>query len=314
MKNKITIGTRGSELALWQSSFVARILKTRFPGLETRILKIKTRGDKILDAPLSRIGDKGLFTKELDHALLNKKIDLAVHSLKDIPTRIPEGLHLSSVTEREDVRDVFIPHPDYPGMKFNDVPLSGTIATGSLRRRCQLLSMRPDLEIGEIRGNLNSRFEKLRKSSWHGMILAHAGVIRLGYQERISEIFPAERFLPAVGQGALGIIIRQTDTELNTMLSSINHGNTCKATFAERALLRRLEGGCQIPIGAFAVINDHTLTLNALVGDLEGKKVFRDTLSGPVDHYEQLGTQLGDQLLQQGAGKILQEIRKLSEP
>lgn len=311
-RTTVIIGTRGSELALWQSDHIAGTLKRLFPALQVEIKKIKTTGDKILDSPLSKIGDKGLFTKELDRALLDDEIDLAVHSLKDIPTQIPDGLTIAAITEREDVRDVFIPHPLQPALTLKDIPHGGEVATGSLRRRSQLLNYRPDLNIVDIRGNLNTRIEKLKNSSWHGMILAYAGVVRLGWKEIIGEILPTSIFLPAVGQGALGIISRKNDADILSLLQPFNHQPTRVATVAERSLLRRLEGGCQIPIGAHGVVADGQLTLDALVGDLAGTTIIRRTLSGKSEDCEKIGTELADQLLQLGADKILNEIRKMS--
>jgi hydroxymethylbilane synthase len=311
VKRTIFVGTRSSELALWQSEFIKNRIKEYWPDQDIQIVKIKTSGDKILDAPLSKIGDKGLFTKELDIALLEKKIDLAVHSLKDIPTQIPDGLKLSCITEREDVRDVFIPHPSHPGTKIADIPTGGTVATGSLRRRCQLLYQRPDLKVVDIRGNLNSRMEKLKNSNWNGMILAYAGVRRLGWEKSIGEILPVSQFLPAVGQGALGIITRDEDTELGEILSPINHYDTYRETLAERALLRYLEGGCQIPIGAYGKLEGSHIRLQAMVGDLNGKTIIKNSHSGPAEKFEETGIGLAVLLIKMGAGLILNEIRNL---
>jgi hydroxymethylbilane synthase len=309
-KPKIIIGTRGSELALWQSNQVATLLREKLPAMLVEIKKIRTTGDRILDAPLSKIGDKGLFTKELDNALLSGEIDIAVHSLKDIPTMIPAGLSIAAILEREDVRDVFIPNPGQPMTRLEEVPRGAAIATGSLRRRCQLLNHRPDLQIVEVRGNLNTRIEKLRYSSWHGMILAYAGVIRLGWKQIIGEVLPTSYLLPAVGQGAIGIITRNDNTAVIPLVNLLNHQPTRMATLAERAMLRHLEGGCQIPIGAHGVLSGNELTLHALVGDISGKKIIRDSLTRPADDPEGIGVQLGNRLLQQGADKILEEIRK----
>jgi hydroxymethylbilane synthase len=311
-KSKLIIGTRGSTLALWQSNHIAGLLKKKFPGLAIEIINIKTTGDKILDAPLSKIGDKGLFTKELDTALINKEADIAVHSLKDIPTQIPDELTIAAICEREDVRDIFIPHPDRPGLTLKNIPQGGTVATGSLRRRSQLLNFRPDLEIAEIRGNLDTRINKLKESEWSGMLLAYAGVARLGLKNIIGEIISPSIVLPAVGQGAIGIMTRKEDGAIIKLLESINHQPTWIATLAERALLRRLEGGCQIPIGAHGIIVGNHLTIHAMVGDLQGIRVVRDRISGDADKYEKLGIELAERLISKGAGKILDEIRKIS--
>ncbi len=306
---KIIIGTRGSELALWQARHVGELLKSRFPDIDVEIKKVKTTGDKILDSPLSKIGDKGLFTKELDIALLEKEIDIAVHSLKDIPTEISEELIISAVLRREDVRDIFIPNPRSPHRKMKDIPVGGEVATGSLRRRCQLLHLRPDLTIKEIRGNLNTRINKLTESSWTGMILAYAGVSRLGMKDVIGEIIPVSVILPAVGQGAIGILSRRNDPSILSIVNSLDHEPTHIATFAERALLRHLEGGCQIPIGAYAAMTGNHLSVQAIVGDLKGEELIRDSVSGASDDYENLGIQLAEKLIEKGAGKILDEIR-----
>ena len=255
---KIVIGTRGSELALWQSNWIAAELRRLHPSFAIETTVIKTTGDKILDSPLSKIGDKGLFTKEIENALLDDSIDLAVHSLKDVPTKLAGGLMIGAITEREDVRDVFISHPKKNYRSFDAVPKNGTIATGSLRRRCQLLNLRPDLQIVEIRGNLKTRRTKLAESDWDGMLLAKAGVTRLGWTEMISEILSPTAILPAVGQGALAIEIRSDDSSLLAAIEPLNHLPTVQATDGERALLRFLEGGCQIPIGTYGRIESGT--------------------------------------------------------
>ncbi len=310
---KIVIGTRGSELALWQTPHVSSLLQSRFDGLEIEIKKVKTTGDKILDAPLSKIGDKGLFTKELDIALMEGEADIAVHSMKDIPTQIPEALTIAAVLEREDVRDIFIPNPGNPGLKLSEIPKRSEVATGSLRRRCQLLSLRPDLKIREVRGNLNTRISKLNDSSWSGMILAYAGITRLGMKNIIGEIIPLSVMLPAVGQGAIGIIARKNDPSVTAFLKELDHNITRIAVEAERAVLRRLEGGCQIPIGAHAEIDGNSITINALVGNLNGTQIIRDSISGKTVNHQELGTRLAEKLIGRGAGKILGEIRKQAE-
>ena len=239
MKNNetIVIGTRSSDLALWQTQWVADELRKLYPRISVEITKVKTTGDKILDAPLSKIGDKGLFTKELEVALLEHRIDLAVHSLKDVPTVVPEGLLLGAVCKREDVRDVFVAHPQKPYKSLSDVPRGGTIATGSLRRKSQLLHHRPDLTIADIRGNLATRTQKLKDSQWDGMLLARAGLIRLGWSSMITETLEPTFILPAVGQGALAIEIRVNDQRLAKLLEPLNHEQTMQATAAERRWL-----------------------------------------------------------------------------
>lgn len=309
-KKQMTIGSRGSQLALWQSASVQASLREFFPDWEINIETIATTGDKILDSPLAAIGDKGLFTKELEHALLQKRIDLAVHSLKDVATNLPDGLTLAAITAREDVRDVFIAHPRKGYRRLDDVPKGGAIATGSLRRRCQLLNWRPDLRIVDLRGNLNTRFARLEESEWDGMILARAGVVRLGFEQRIRENLPVERMVPAVGQGALAIECRADDRELIQMLRRLSSKATTYATNGERALLRRLEGGCQVPIGAYGRIEENVFHLNAMIGSVDGKRILRGKIHGGPETAGELGTQLAELLLKSGAKEILDEIRR----
>ena len=311
-RSTIVIGTRGSELALWQTKWVQQELAKRHPSIKIEVQIIKTQGDKILDSPLSKIGDKGLFTKELDRALLDHRIDLAVHSLKDIPTHVEEGLTIAAFCEREDVRDVFISHPKKKHARLADVPIHGTIATGSLRRRCQLLRIRPDLTIAEIRGNLGTRIEKLNASSWDGMILAKAGLTRLGHSELIAEILSPTSFLPAVGQGALAIETRGKDDLVSQLVQPLDHISTRQSTLGERALLRRLEGGCQIPIGTYGRIENGRFRLDAIIGSLDGKRSVRSSIEGSPDNSEQLGVSLAERLLSDGGEAILDEIRHLS--
>jgi hydroxymethylbilane synthase len=312
MSNSICIGTRGSELALWQTNHVRSLLGTRFPDLTVDVQVIKTTGDKILDSPLAKIGDKGLFTKELEIALLEGKIDLAVHSCKDIPTEIPDGLIISAILEREDVRDVFIANSKNRNIAFKNIPKNSAVATGSLRRKCQLLNNRPDLQIVDIRGNLNTRMKKLDESDWAGMILAKAGVTRLGWSERISDVLPFEIMLPAVGQGALAIEIRKSDKRTEEILRTIHHAPTASAVIAERALLRHLEGGCQIPIGAYGLIQGNKIRLEAVIGSLDGKQIIRGARTGSILSAEQIGIELAEELLSQGGKEILDKIRQAS--
>jgi len=316
MKNKsVRIGSRGSELALWQARWVAGELVRRHRGLDVSVSVIRTKGDKILDSPLSAMGDKGLFTREIEHALLRGEIDIAVHSLKDLPTALPDGLALGAICRREDVRDVFIPHPSNPVRTLVDQPRGATIATGSLRRKCQLLSFRSDFAIADIRGNLNTRLAKLDQSSWEGMVLAKAGVVRLGWESRIGETIEPEVILPAVGQGALAVETRSDDRRIAGLVKPLEHEPTRRAAEAERALLAGLQGGCQVPIGAYARIEldargDRTLTLSAMVGSLDGTAIVRGRTHGTPEDAGMLGGRLADTLRQAGAGKILDEIRQ----
>lgn len=310
MKNRqIVIGTRGSELALWQSNHVRDSLLKKYPRLNIDLHIIKTLGDKVLDSPLSKIGDKGLFTKEIENALLRKEIDLAVHSLKDLPTKLPNGLRIGAISEREDPRDVFIPHSKKKYTTLNELPHSARIATGSLRRKAQLLHFRPDIQIVDIRGNLNTRIKKLDESDWDGIILAGAGVRRLGWDSRISQLIPYEIILPAVGQGALAIEVREDDESILDILKPLQDMPTTRAVLGERALLRHLEGGCQIPIGALGTVDSDSFTLTAVIGSLNGKKIIRGSISGKPQDSERLGAELAQKLLNQGGKEILEEIR-----
>jgi len=307
-RRAVTIGTRGSQLALWQAEWVKRELESRFPGLVAEIDIIKTTGDKILDSPLSKIGDKGLFTKEIEQALLDGRVAIAVHSLKDLPTRLPKGLRIGAITKREDVRDVFIAHPAKPRL-FEELPQGARVATGSLRRTCQLKSWRPDLEIIDLRGNLNTRFAKLDASDWDGMILARAGVVRLGFERRISDLLPLERVLPAVGQGALAIEIREGDADTLRMVKELASPAATAATLGERAFLRYLEGGCQVPIGTYGRIEENVFRLDAMIGSLDGTSVVRGVIHGSPEDSESLGERLAKTLYASGGKALLEKIR-----
>ena len=302
------IGSRGSRLALWQAEHVKAKLEGVHPGLDVEIRILHTTGDRITDVPLAKIGDKGLFTKELDRAVLSGEVDSAVHSLKDVPTRLPEGLGLGAVLEREDPRDVFLPGPDRP-TTLADLPEGAIIGTSSLRRRAQLLHYRPDFRVRDLRGNLDTRFARLREGSYDGVLLARAGVLRLGMESAVGEVLDPPTWLPAVGQGALGVAIREDDTRIRELLAPLNHAPTAATTAAERAFLRELEGGCQIPIGALAKIADGELRLEGLVAAIGGDPLLRGDASGPLAEAERIGRGLAHSLLEQGAGEILAEIR-----
>jgi len=303
---KLTIGSRGSELALWQTNFTKGALEARFPNAEFDIRIIKTKGDAVLDTALSKIGDKGLFTKEIETALINSDIDLAVHSLKDLPTAQPAGLKIGAVSKRETPNDVFI---SKNFASIGDLPPGARVATGSLRRKSQLLAFRPDLEIVEIRGNVPTRIEKFLASDLDGMILAYAGVHRLGLDAHIKQIIPTDILLPAVGQGVMAVEIRETDEETATMLDAVNDSETAACITAERAFLRRLEGGCQVPIGAFAVLENDEIFLQGFVGSLDGRRVIRDAMRGAKDEADGLGLMLAEKCLEAGAAQILSEAR-----
>ncbi len=305
-KNKLIIGSRGSELALWQAKFVKRELERKNKNLSVEIKIINTKGDKILDVALSKIGDKGLFTKELENELLKGSIDIAVHSLKDLQTELSAGLKLAAVTKRHPVEDVLIARKK--GTKLKDLHEGVIVATGSLRRRSQLLHIRPDIKIEELRGNVPTRIKKFLESNWDAIILARAGVERLKLNKYISAIIKVDEILPAVGQGALGIEIRSDNKFAEKVLKSIHHDATYKAVLAERALLKRLEGGCQVPIGAYAQLKPGGLYLDAVVGSIDGSITFRKKMRGSKDNPEKLGKKLAGDLLKAGASKILKDI------
>lgn len=307
-KQKIIIGSRGSELALWQSGFVKKELEKKNKHISVEIKIVKTKGDKILDVALSKIGDKSLFTKELENELLSKRVDIAVHSLKDLQTEIPKGLKLSAVTKRHPVEDVLIARRK--GMTIDKLPENALVGTGSLRRKCQLMHLRPDINTEELRGNVPSRIKKFKSSNWDAIILARAGVERLKLNKYISSIIKTESFLPAVGQGALGIEIHENNEFADSILQSIHHENTYLAVIAERSLLKALEGGCQVPIGAFAEVKSSGLFLDAMVGNLDGTITFRKKMRGSRKDPEKLGKHLARDLMKAGAKEILDEIYK----
>lgn len=306
LKQKIIIGSRGSELALWQANYIKRELEKKNRNVRVEINIIKTKGDKILDVALSKIGDKSLFTKELEVELYAKRIDLAVHSLKDLQTQIPAGLKLAAVTKRHEVEDVLIARKK--GMTIKSLPEFAVVATGSLRRRAQLLHLRPDITIIDLRGNVPSRIKKFLESEWDAIILARAGVERLNLKKHISSFIPKEEILPAVGQGALGIEIREDNKAVEEIIKSLHHEETYKAVIAERALLSTLEGGCQVPIGAFAEVKPSGLYLDAVVGSLDGSITYRKKIRGSKNDPEKLGEALAKDLLKAGAKEILNEV------
>jgi hydroxymethylbilane synthase len=304
---ELRIGTRGSQLALYQANWVKEKLNKAHPDLNATLIKIRTTGDKIQDAPLAKIGGKGLFVKEIEEALLQRRIDLAVHSIKDVPTEFPKGLHLSVITKREDPRDALIA---MNGKKLKDLPQKAKIGTSSLRRQAQLLYFRRDLELVPLRGNLDTRLKKLKTMNLDGIVLALAGVKRLGLEERITEIIPTEISLPAIGQGALGIETRMGDKEVEDQIQFLNDPDSWIAVSAERAFLKKLEGGCQVPIAAFAKIAGTALFIEGLVGTVDGKRLIRGHLEGPLEKAESLGIQLAESLLETGAREILDEVYK----
>jgi len=311
MASELRIGTRGSQLALFQANWVKDQLVRTHPELKVTLIKIKTTGDKIQDAPLAKIGGKGLFVKEIEEALIQRKIDLAVHSIKDVPTEFPKGLHLSVITKREDPRDVFI---SKGGKTLKDLPQGAKIGTSSLRRQAQLLHFRSDLELIPLRGNLDTRLKKLKTLNLDAIVLALAGVKRLGLEERISEIIPTDISLPAIGQGALGIETRMDDRVVEDQIRFLNDPDSIIAITAERAFLKKLEGGCQVPIAAFAQKVGSTLQIDGLVGTIDGKRLIRHHLEGPIEEAEPLGTQLAEILLVKGAKEILDDVYRRTGP
>jgi len=306
IKKEIIIGTRGSRLALWQANFVAESLRY-FTDAEILIKKIKTQGDKILDSPLAKIGDKGLFVKEIELALSEKEVDLAVHSMKDVPTELPPGLIIASIMKREDPKDVLI---SKGGEHLSNLPKGVRIGTSSLRRKAQLLNFRPDLTIVDVRGNLDTRLKKMDSGDFEAMVLAAAGIDRMGWSDKISERIPTETILPAVGQGAIGIEIREDDEIMGKLVGELNHLPTYHAVIAERALLKRLEGGCQIPIGSLGIVDGNSLKLTGIVASLDGKRLIRDSVSGNLSQAENTGIKLAENLVDSGADEILKEIRE----
>ena len=307
-KNKVVIGTRASKLALWQAEWVRSELERMNPGLRVELNKIKTTGDKILDVPLAKVGGKGLFVKEIEEALLSGEADLAVHSMKDVPTEFPEGLELAVICKREDPRDAFITAPKAKIHGFKDLPQGASIGTSSLRRSCQLLSLRPDVRIMQLRGNLDTRLRKLDEGQFDAIILAVAGVKRLGWADRITEILSPDITLPAIGQGAIGIECRVDDDFTHTLIAPLNHAESAICVKAERALLKRLEGGCQVPIAAYARIVEGKLVMDSLVGSVSGDRIIREHSVGRTEDAAAIGTALAEALLAKGADTILAEV------
>jgi hydroxymethylbilane synthase len=302
---RLRLGTRKSPLALWQAEHVRGRLERLHPGLEVELIKITTEGDKILDRSLARVGGKGLFIKELEQALVEGRIDLAVHSLKDMTVTLPAGLHLAAILEREDPRDAFVSNR-YATLK--DLPEGARVGTASLRRQCQIRAAYPHLEVATLRGNVNTRLAKLDAGEFDAVVLACAGLKRLGFESRIRARLAPEESLPAVGQGAVCIECRADDAATNALLAPLDHRETRLCVTAERALNHALEGGCQVPIAGYAVLEGRTLHLRALVGDPDGSKIVRGETRGPVTDAERLGRGLAHELLARGAGAILDKV------
>jgi hydroxymethylbilane synthase len=301
----IRIATRKSPLALWQAEHVRDRLLALHPGLQVELLKMSTQGDRILDSPLAKIGGKGLFVKELEQGLLEGRADLAVHSMKDVPAELPDGLCLGAILEREDPRDAFV-SAQYPGV--DDLPEGARVGTSSLRRQCQLRARRPDLQILDLRGNVGTRLGKLDAGDYDAIVLACAGLKRLGLSERITHALTPEEMLPAIAQGVIGIECRADDTRVRGLIEPLNHAATAQRTAAERAMNATLAGGCQAPVAGYSLLNAGVLELRGLVGQPDGSQVIRGDVRGPAEQAEALGKQLADDLLARGADTILAEL------
>ncbi|EMK6953418.1 hydroxymethylbilane synthase [Vibrio cholerae] len=301
----IRIATRQSPLALWQANYVKDALMAAHPGLQVELVTMVTRGDVILDTPLAKVGGKGLFVKELEIAILEGRADLAVHSMKDVPVDFPDGLGLVTICEREDPRDAFVSNTY---AKIEDLPSGAIVGTCSLRRQCQLKAARPDLVIKELRGNVGTRLSKLDAGEYDAIILAAAGLKRLELESRIRSFIEPEQSLPAVGQGAVGIECRVDDQRVRALLAPLNHADTADRVRCERAMNLTLQGGCQVPIGSYALLEGDHIWLRALVGEPDGSQIVRGEIRGPRTQAEQLGITLAEQLLSQGAKEILERL------
>jgi hydroxymethylbilane synthase len=310
MKNNIVrIGTRGSALALYQANQVKLSIETNFPDVQAEIVIIHTKGDKILDVALSKIGDKGLFTKELEVALLGDEVDMAVHSLKDLPTFFPEGLQLGAVLPRAEVRDALV---SKNGKTLKELGSGDVIATSSLRRKAQLLAYNPDFKIVDIRGNVNTRLSKMDNGYCDAMIMAAAGLQRLNLDERITEIINPENIIPAVSQGIIAVETRSDDERIATVMRGINHPQTMQIALAERAFLKAMDGGCQVPIGCYSDVSGDEIVFTGFVSDLKGEKTIRLSQKGQLNDARAIALEISDQMAEQGAKEILDEIRKNS--
>jgi len=304
---KIKIGSRASQLALVQSEIIINKLKEKFPQYTYEIVKITTLGDKILDKTLDKIGGKGLFVKEIQQALLEKEIDLAIHSMKDMPGDSPEELVLGAITMREDPRDVLVTKEN---KSLEELPKGAVLGSSSLRRQAQILALRGDIRVVPIRGNVGTRLSKLETESLDGIILAAAGLNRLGLKEKISHYLDIQDFIPAVGQGALGCEARRTDTEILDMLSAINHEETFKCVMAERIFLKLLEGGCHVPIGAYGTQHGEELYLVGMVATPDGRQIIKHQVNGKISDFQQLGIKLGEIVIEKGAKQILGAVNQ----
>ena len=301
----IRIATRQSPLALWQAEYVSERIKVLFPTIQTQLVKMVTRGDKILDSPLAKIGGKGLFVKELEQGMLEGHADIAVHSMKDVPVTFPDGLHLAAILEREDPTDAFVSN-HYSSL--DELPENARIGTSSLRRQCQIKATFPHAEILSLRGNVNTRLAKLDAGDYDAIILASAGLKRLGMGHRIAQCLPTQVSLPAIGQGAIGIECRIDDAQVNAILKALNDESTAICVTADRAMNAKLNGGCQVPIAGFAQIENDEISMRGLVGDPDGSVIYRAEKRGPISQAFAIGESIADDLLSQGASEILQAL------
>lgn len=301
----LRIATRKSQLALWQANYVSSMLQHHHPELKIELVTMTTQGDKILDTPLAKVGGKGLFVKELETGMLEGRADIAVHSMKDVPVEFPEGLHLPVICQREDPRDAFVSNT-YASLQ--DLPKGARLGTSSLRRQCQIAALRPDLQIIDLRGNVNTRLHKLDNGEYDAIILAAAGLIRLEFEERITQFLGTDVSLPAIGQGAVGIECRTDDERVNHLIAPLNDRKTQIRVLAERAMNLRLHGGCQVPIAGYAEYESGVILLRGLVGQVDGKVIISGEIAGSPEQAEELGTVLAEDLLSRGADKILNEL------
>lgn len=304
-EDTLRIATRKSPLALWQAHYVSNMLQHHHPELKVELVTMVTQGDKILDTPLAKVGGKGLFVKELEVGMLEGRADIAVHSMKDVPVDFPPGLHLATICEREDPRDAFVSNNF---STLDELPQGARLGTSSLRRQSQIAAFRPDLKIIDLRGNVNTRLKKLDDGEYDAIILAAAGLKRLEFEDRITQFIGTEICLPAIGQGAVGIECRSDDARVHNLIAPLNDNKTQIRVTAERAMNERLQGGCQVPIAGYAEIEKGLIMMRGLVGQVDGKKIIRGDIAGPLDNAAELGVVLAEDLLSRGADKILNEL------
>ncbi len=305
MRRILRIGSRGSRLALWQTDFVRGLIESEFPEIKIEVFQIRTTGDKNLDLPLSKIGGKEVFVKEIEEALLQREIDLAVHSMKDVPTVLPGGLIIGAVAERHDPRDALISNGD---IRFYELPKGAKVGTSSLRRQAQILYLRPELQIVPLRGNVDTRLRKLKTERLDSVVLALAGLERMGFKNEVTESFPVDVFIPAPGQGAIAVECREDDVEVAQILSKINHEDSRIAASAERAFLEKLGGSCEVPVGCYAVIKRDRIKILGLIASPDGREMIREEVEGPLKNHKASGRELARRILENGGRKILSNL------